>query len=193
MSRHPSKLTSQNSQPLEWLVFTWCQWRENRIWRQGKSVTDLYPIGNICCCYSSSRRHIRPLIRGKKQEKTILPNQSSEITRQNPNSEHLLLCLCLSQLNISFNESSLQSTYEYPSEGSVWDSGEEDEEERRDEKVPDEQHSMVGRIHIPRPGFSSSPNANSNGEAPWIQSFTRLQRTAGSLSCRYLWPLKKEA
>uniref|UniRef100_A0A672JL08 Phostensin/Taperin PP1-binding domain-containing protein n=1 Tax=Salarias fasciatus TaxID=181472 RepID=A0A672JL08_SALFA len=34
------------------------------------------------------------------------------------------------KLKISFNESSLQSTYEYPSESSVWDSGEEDEDDK---------------------------------------------------------------
>ncbi|XP_068191493.1 taperin [Antennarius striatus] len=66
------------------------------------------------------------------------------------------------KLKISFNEASLQSTYEYPSESSVWDSGEEDEEERPDEKLPDEQPSMVGRIHIPRPSFTSSPTHTSN-------------------------------
>lgn len=78
----------------------------------------------------------------------------------------LFQCLRLLQLKISFNESSLKSTYEYPSESSVWDSGEEDEEEKRDEKVADEQPSMVGRIHIPRPSFTSSPThtTNSNGE-----------------------------
>ncbi|XP_071390205.1 taperin [Centroberyx affinis] len=68
------------------------------------------------------------------------------------------------KLKISFNESSLQSTYEYPSESSVWDSGEEDEEEsgKRDGKVADEQPSMVGRIHIPRPSFTSSPTHTTN-------------------------------
>ncbi|KAM3874400.1 taperin [Diretmus argenteus] len=78
---------------------------------------------------------------------------------------------CLSQtgstgkkLKISFNESSLQSTYEYPSESSVWDSGDEDEEEneRQEGKVADDQPSMVGRIHIPRPSFTSSPTHTAN-------------------------------
>uniref|UniRef100_A0A673AQZ6 Taperin n=1 Tax=Sphaeramia orbicularis TaxID=375764 RepID=A0A673AQZ6_9TELE len=60
------------------------------------------------------------------------------------------------KLKISFNESSLQSTYEYPSESSVWDS--------------DEQPSMVGRIHIPRPSLTGSPthSSNSNGESQRI-------------------------
>ncbi|XP_035524435.1 taperin [Morone saxatilis] len=66
------------------------------------------------------------------------------------------------KLKISFNESSLKSTYEYPSESSAWDSGEEDEEEKRDEKVADEQPSMVGRIHIPRPSFTGSPTHTTN-------------------------------
>ncbi|XP_068430719.1 taperin [Clinocottus analis] len=62
------------------------------------------------------------------------------------------------KLKISFNESTLQSTYEYPSESTVWDSEDEDEEEKRDE-----QPSMVGRIHIPRPSFISSPTHANNG------------------------------
>ncbi|XP_023255741.1 taperin [Seriola lalandi dorsalis] len=74
------------------------------------------------------------------------------------------------KLKISFNESSLQSTYEYPSESSAWDSGEEDEEEKRDGKMADEQPSMVGRIHIPRPSFTGSPThtANSNDLSSYI-------------------------
>lgn len=74
------------------------------------------------------------------------------------------------KLKISFNESSLQSTYEYPSESSVWDSGEEDEEDKRDEKAADEQPSMVGRIHIPRPSFttSSSHATNSNDLSSYV-------------------------
>uniref|UniRef100_A0A3B4TEN5 Taperin n=1 Tax=Seriola dumerili TaxID=41447 RepID=A0A3B4TEN5_SERDU len=74
------------------------------------------------------------------------------------------------KLKISFNESSLQSTYEYPSESSAWDSGEEDEEEKRDGKMADEQPSMVGRIHIPRPSFTGSPThtTNSNDLSSYI-------------------------
>ncbi|XP_034997364.2 LOW QUALITY PROTEIN: taperin [Hippoglossus stenolepis] len=70
------------------------------------------------------------------------------------------------KLKISFNESSLQSTYEYPSENTAWDSGDEDE----DEKVADEQPSMVGRIHIPRPSFTNSPthSTNSNDLSSYI-------------------------
>ncbi|CAB1448033.1 unnamed protein product [Pleuronectes platessa] len=72
------------------------------------------------------------------------------------------------KLNISFNESSLQSTYEYPSENTAWDSGDEDEDE--DERVADEQPSMVGRIHIPRPSFTNSPmhSTNSNDLSSYI-------------------------
>ncbi|XP_063745537.1 taperin isoform X2 [Eleginops maclovinus] len=72
------------------------------------------------------------------------------------------------KLNISFNESSLQSTYEYPSETSAWDSGDEDEEEMHDGKVSDEQPSMVGRIHIPRPSFTSSPTQTNNDLSSYI-------------------------
>ncbi|XP_014904552.1 taperin [Poecilia latipinna] len=67
------------------------------------------------------------------------------------------------KLKISFNESSLQSTYEYPSESSVWDSGEEDEDDKRDGTPADEQPSMVGRFHIPRPGLVGSPVHSENG------------------------------
>ncbi|XP_068609420.1 taperin [Brachionichthys hirsutus] len=80
-------------------------------------------------------------------------------------------CLCRAgctgkKLKISFNETSLQSTYEYPSESSVWDSGEEEEDE---EEKPDEQPSMVGRIHIPRPSFASSPtHAPSNDLSSYV-------------------------
>ncbi|XP_041667367.1 taperin [Cheilinus undulatus] len=73
------------------------------------------------------------------------------------------------KLKISFNESSLKSTYEYPSENS-WDSGEEDEGEKQDTKVAEEQPSMVGRIHIPRPSFANSPTHlnNSNDLASYV-------------------------
>ncbi|XP_022059725.1 taperin [Acanthochromis polyacanthus] len=67
------------------------------------------------------------------------------------------------KLKISFNESSLQSTYEYPSESSVWDSGEEEDDDKQDGKLADEQPSMVGRIHIPRPSFTGSPTHSNNG------------------------------
>ncbi|KAM4720312.1 taperin [Anableps anableps] len=67
------------------------------------------------------------------------------------------------KLKISFNESSLQSTYEYPSESSVWDSGEEDEEEKEEGKPAEEQPSMVGRFHIPRPSLIGSPVHAENG------------------------------
>ncbi|XP_053743927.1 taperin [Synchiropus splendidus] len=72
------------------------------------------------------------------------------------------------KLNISFNEVSLHSTYEYPSENSTWDSGEEDEDTKPDGKVPDELPSMVGRIHIPRPTFTSSPNSNGNDLSNYV-------------------------
>ncbi|XP_070781336.1 taperin [Enoplosus armatus] len=75
------------------------------------------------------------------------------------------------KLTISFNESGLKSTYEYPSESSAWDSGEEeDEEDKRDGKVADEQPSMVGRIHIPRPSFTTSPahTTNSNDLSSYV-------------------------
>lgn len=67
------------------------------------------------------------------------------------------------KLKISFNEASLQSTYEYPSETSAWDSEEEEDEEeegRRDS--PEEQPSIVGRIHVPRAGLSGSATHNNN-------------------------------
>lgn len=73
------------------------------------------------------------------------------------------------KLNISFNESSLHSTYEYPSENSTWDSGEEeDEDSAADGKMPDELPSMVGRIHIPRPSFTSSPSTNGGDLSSYV-------------------------
>ncbi|CAL8276370.1 unnamed protein product [Merluccius merluccius] len=64
---------------------------------------------------------------------------------------------------ISFNEAGLHSTYEYPSESSAWDSdGEDDEEVGNGTGVADDQPSMVGRIHIPRPSFTSSPSHGTN-------------------------------
>ena len=75
----------------------------------------------------------------------------------------MYLSLSLSP-QISFNESSLHSTYEYPSESSAWDSDGEDEEEGGvGPEVADDQPSMVGRIHIPRPSFTGTA-PNSNGE-----------------------------
>ncbi|RVE65516.1 hypothetical protein OJAV_G00117180 [Oryzias javanicus] len=64
------------------------------------------------------------------------------------------------KLKISFNESSLHSTYEYPSESSVWDSGDEEEEEQEEEPP-----SMVGRIHIPRPSIITTPTHSNNSNS----------------------------
>lgn len=66
------------------------------------------------------------------------------------------------KLKISFNEASLQSTYEYPSENSAWDSEEEEEEEEGRKDSPEEQPSMVGRIHIPRAALGGSPTHPKN-------------------------------
>ncbi|XP_023839819.1 taperin-like [Salvelinus sp. IW2-2015] len=67
------------------------------------------------------------------------------------------------KLKISFKESSLQSSYEYPSESSVWDSEEEEEEDDEEAAAEgkgggqeEDQPSMVGRIHIPRPSYTSN-------------------------------------
>lgn len=65
------------------------------------------------------------------------------------------------KLKISFNEASLQSTYEYPSENSAWDS-EDEEEEGGKKDSPEEQPSMVGRIHIPRATMGGSPTHPNN-------------------------------
>ncbi|KAI4873551.1 hypothetical protein NFI96_027180 [Prochilodus magdalenae] len=64
------------------------------------------------------------------------------------------------KLQISFNESSLQSTFEYPSESSVWDSGEEEEEgglEGGDAGGEEDRGISMDVIRIPRPTFTSSP------------------------------------
>ncbi|XP_060768259.1 taperin isoform X2 [Neoarius graeffei] len=67
------------------------------------------------------------------------------------------------KLKISFNESSLQSTFEYPSESSVWDSGEEEEGGgiERGGGGEEEGGISIERIHIPRPSYTSSPTTHS--------------------------------
>ncbi|XP_067262122.1 taperin [Chanodichthys erythropterus] len=65
------------------------------------------------------------------------------------------------KLKISFNESSLQSTFEYPSENSVWDSGEE-EEEGEEKRGEDDGGIIAGRISIPRASYTSSPTHSNN-------------------------------
>ncbi|XP_016354374.1 LOW QUALITY PROTEIN: taperin-like [Sinocyclocheilus anshuiensis] len=65
------------------------------------------------------------------------------------------------KLKISFNESSLQSTFEYPSENSVWDSG-EDEEEGEEKGGEDDGGIIAGRISIPRASYTSSPTHSNN-------------------------------
>uniref|UniRef100_A0A8C7ZUI3 Taperin n=1 Tax=Oryzias sinensis TaxID=183150 RepID=A0A8C7ZUI3_9TELE len=70
------------------------------------------------------------------------------------------------KLKISFNESSLHSTYEYPSESSVWDSGDEEEEEQEEEPP-----SMVGRIHIPRPSIITTPTHSNSSSSSDLSSY----------------------
>ncbi|XP_028829072.1 taperin [Denticeps clupeoides] len=75
------------------------------------------------------------------------------------------------KLKISFNESSLHSTFEYPSESSVWDSGEEDEEDdegKRDEEV---QGGGTETIRIPRPSYTSSPTHTTTNSSD-LSSYT---------------------
>ncbi|KAJ8379818.1 hypothetical protein SKAU_G00005960 [Synaphobranchus kaupii] len=55
------------------------------------------------------------------------------------------------KLKISFNESSLHSTFEYPSESCLWDGGEVGDEEWEDEAP------ATTRFLIPRPSYISSP------------------------------------
>ncbi|XP_066515930.1 taperin [Hoplias malabaricus] len=63
------------------------------------------------------------------------------------------------KLKISFNESSLQSTFEYPSESSAWDSGEEEEGGGKVGEAGGEEDGGISleRIRIPRPTYTSSP------------------------------------
>ncbi|XP_016336090.1 taperin [Sinocyclocheilus anshuiensis] len=65
------------------------------------------------------------------------------------------------KLKISFNESSLQSTFDYPSESSVWDSG-EDEEEGEEKEGEDDGGLIAGRISIPRASYTSSHTHSNN-------------------------------
>ncbi|MFT7817666.1 taperin-like [Arapaima gigas] len=55
------------------------------------------------------------------------------------------------KLKISFNETSLSSTFEYPSESSLW--GDEDEEEEEEEG----EEAKAEHIAIPQPSYTSSP------------------------------------
>ncbi|TSL28197.1 Taperin [Bagarius yarrelli] len=66
------------------------------------------------------------------------------------------------KLKISFNESSLQSTYEYPSENSVWDNGEEEEQGSGGGGGREDERGSISteRIHIPRPSYTSSPTSS---------------------------------
>uniref|UniRef100_W5LXB2 Taperin n=1 Tax=Lepisosteus oculatus TaxID=7918 RepID=W5LXB2_LEPOC len=67
------------------------------------------------------------------------------------------------KLKISFNESSLQSTFEYPSESSVWESAEEEDREGEDKDGEEgEEDSGSERIFIPRPSYTSSPTHSPN-------------------------------
>ncbi|XP_035247208.1 taperin [Anguilla anguilla] len=69
------------------------------------------------------------------------------------------------KLNISFNESA--STFEYPSESSLWDSedeerdGEEEEDMQRGEE--EEEEKGGGRMVIPRVSYTSTPTDSTNG------------------------------
>ncbi|XP_062844839.1 taperin [Trichomycterus rosablanca] len=68
------------------------------------------------------------------------------------------------KLKISFNESSLHSTFEYPSESSVWDSGEEEEEGPGDGgggAGKEEGEIGLEAMRIPRPSYTSSPTNHS--------------------------------
>ncbi|KAJ8346993.1 hypothetical protein SKAU_G00283940 [Synaphobranchus kaupii] len=68
------------------------------------------------------------------------------------------------KLKISFNESVLASTFEYPSESSLWDSEEEDrdrEEEEEDTQRGEEERGRE-RMLIPRASYTSSPTNGTN-------------------------------
>lgn len=143
----------------------------------GKKNSNLFTHWYYLCFFVVSHSVIflllgKTLYLGRKKNNIAKSKQFSDMLKITDNRLFKFFCLCLLQLKISFNESSLQSTYEYPSESSVWDSGDEEEEEKRDGKVADEQPSMVGRIHIPRPSFTSSPTHmnNSNGETAWNEA-----------------------
>ncbi|XP_076868153.1 taperin [Brachyhypopomus gauderio] len=84
------------------------------------------------------------------------------------------------KLTISFNESSLQSTFEYPSESSIWDSGEEEEDGGREgsrlegEGQPEgeaEGGISMERIRIPRPSYTSSPTPPTSSST-YLSSYT---------------------
>uniref|UniRef100_A0A671S478 Taperin n=1 Tax=Sinocyclocheilus anshuiensis TaxID=1608454 RepID=A0A671S478_9TELE len=88
------------------------------------------------------------------------------------------------KLKISFNESSLQSTFEYPSENSVWDSG-EDEEEGEEKGGEDDGGIIAGRISIPRASYTSSPTHSNNITGDDINAFLLLSSDLSSYTPKH--------
>ncbi|XP_072570875.1 taperin isoform X1 [Paramormyrops kingsleyae] len=74
------------------------------------------------------------------------------------------------KLKISFNELSLHSTFEYPSESSLW-GDDDDDEEKEEEEEEEEEAAKAERISIPRPSYSISPTQGSSSTAD-LSSYT---------------------
>uniref|UniRef100_A0A8C3F2A7 Taperin n=1 Tax=Chrysemys picta bellii TaxID=8478 RepID=A0A8C3F2A7_CHRPI len=66
------------------------------------------------------------------------------------------------KMKISFNETSLQTTFEYPSESSLVEEEEEEEEESASE-VEDEEEDKPSSLFIPRPTCTMHANVPSSG------------------------------
>ncbi|KAJ8286803.1 hypothetical protein GJAV_G00043440 [Gymnothorax javanicus] len=78
------------------------------------------------------------------------------------------------KLNISFNESALASTFEYPSESSVWDSEDEERDGQEEEDTqPGGEEKGVERMLIPRASYTSTPtNGTSGSSSGDLSSYT---------------------
>lgn len=63
-------------------------------------------------------------------------------------------------MKISFNETSLQTMFEYPSESSLAEEEEEEEEEHASETEEDKSCTF----YVPRPNSTLHPNAPNSGE-----------------------------
>ncbi|XP_028664581.2 taperin [Erpetoichthys calabaricus] len=62
------------------------------------------------------------------------------------------------KLKISFNDSSLQTTFEYPSESSLMEAADDEEEEEEEDDTAGEEEERLSHVIIPRPTFTNSPS-----------------------------------
>ncbi|XP_053863344.1 taperin [Malaclemys terrapin pileata] len=96
------------------------------------------------------------------------------------------------KMKISFNETSLQTTFEYPSESSLVEEEEEEEEESASE-VEDEEEDKPSSLFIPRPTCTMHANVPSSGFSSYTPKhsveFSKWQEQPATAA----GPLLKEA